>query len=167
MNPTVLGGTAVLLVLSLWWSGRRRPAALLRSTDASAIAALNRAQIASLHRPAPGDVRPPAEQEESQGCAHLLPATPAAAALPQALLLRRLSQALGQDPATRLAALRLARSWGDRATVPLLRRGLRDSDPAVVLEASLAMERFRGRSAAPGRSQLAAVPLPRNVSRTR
>ena len=157
-----------MLLLALWWSGRRRPAALLRSSDASAIAALNRAQIASVHRPAPGDASTPAAQEESQGSAHQLPATPAVAALPQALLLRRLSLALGQDPATRLAALRLARSWGHRASLPLLLRGLRDSDPAVVREAALAMERFRGRAAAPASGQLSVVvPLPRNVARTR
>ena len=167
MNPTVLGGAAALLLVALWWSGRRRPAALLRSTDASAIAALNRAQIASVYRSGPGVARPPAAQEESQGPAHQLPVPPAASTLPRALLLRRLSLALGQDPATRLAALRLARSWGHRATVPLLLRGLRDSDPAVVREAALAMERFRGRPAAPGSSQLSAVPLPRNVARTR
>jgi HEAT repeat protein len=89
--------------------------------------------------------------------------------MPQGVQLRRLSMAFSRDPASRLEALRQARAWGDRATVPLLLRGLRDCDPAVVREATLAMERFRGRTAAVGVTQAppAGLPLPRNVARTR
>ena len=57
----------------------------------------------------------------------------------------------------RLAALRRARAWGSRDTLPLLRRGLRDTDPAVVREAALAMEAFRGR---PSASRPSSVPGP-------
>jgi HEAT repeat protein len=56
--------------------------------------------------------------------------------------------------------------WGHRAALPLIQRGLRDSDPAVVALAASAMGRFRGRSAAIQTTTQAVKP-PRNVSRTR
>jgi hypothetical protein len=165
MHPSFLGGAAALLALALWWAGRRTPRPLLRCTDGAAIAALNRAQIAALQPPvapqAPSAAGAPGTSPPEPAPA---PATPAE----RVLLLRRLAAALGQDPATRLAAVSQARAWGHRCTVPLLRRGLRDADPAVVREAVLAMERFRGRTAAPD-PQVAPPQraLPRNVSRTR
>jgi HEAT repeat protein len=166
MNPTVLGGAASLLLLVLWWSGRRRPVQLLRSTDASAIAALNRCQIAALRSPAPAAPQDAGSETPCPSAAALFEGP--GQAVPHALLLRRLSAALTREPAIRLAALRYARAWGHRATVPLLLRGLRDSDPAVVREAALAIERFRCCPAlAAGAPQTSAVPLPRNVARTR
>jgi hypothetical protein len=166
MNPTVLGGAASLLLLLLWWSGRRRPVQLLRSIDASAIAALNRHQNAALRLPAPPAPQDAGSESPSPSPTALFGGP--GLAMPHAVLMRRLSAALTQEPATRLAALRHARAWGHRATVPLLLRGLRDSDPAVVREAALAIERFRGCPAlAAGAPQPFAVPLPRNVARTR
>jgi hypothetical protein len=164
MNPTVLGGAASLLLLAFWWSGRRRPAQVLRSIDASAIAALNRAQIAAVHQLAPEAPRVAGGESPSPAALFASPGS----AVPHGVLLRRLSVALSQEPTIRLAALRHARAWGDRATLPLLLRGLRDSDPAVVREAALAIERFGGCPvASAGALQVSAAPLPRNVARTR
>jgi hypothetical protein len=166
MNPTVLGGAVSLLLLAFWWSGRRRPAQVLRSTDASAIAALNRAQIAAVHQLVPEAPRVAGGESPSPSPAPLFVSP--GSAVPHGVLLRRLSVALSQEPTIRLAALRHARAWGDRATLPLLLRGLRDSDPAVVREAALAIERFRGCPvASAGAFQVSAAPLPRNVARTR
>ena len=55
---------------------------------------------------------------------------------------------------------------GHRATLPLLKRGLRDVSPLVVLEASQAMAAFRGRATVESRPQVSVRP-PRNVARTR
>ena len=167
MNPTVLGGAASLLLLVLCWSGRRRPRQLLRSTDAAAIAALNRGQIAALRRPSGPALQAAGSESPGPSCQPMR-FPPPGEAVPPAVLLRRLAAAMTQEPAIRLAALRHARAWGHRSTVPLLLRGLRDSDPAVVREAVLALERFRGRPApATGADQAFAVSLPRNVALTR
>jgi HEAT repeat protein len=64
----------------------------------------------------------------------------------------------------RRQAMAIGAAWGHRAALPLLRRGLRDTDPDVMALAAGAMERFRRGSVS--RPQPAAK-APRNVSRTR
>lgn len=66
----------------------------------------------------------------------------------------------------RTAAVEQMASWGDRATVPLLKRALRDPHPEVAAAAAAAMARFRGRSPAvqpAGAPSARVVRLPRNA----
>jgi hypothetical protein len=174
MPPSSLGAAAAVLALIFWLLRRRRPAVVLRSTDASAVAALNRAQmeesaaadLAERGVPAhqvPASVRLAGEREAAQ--------TPLPPWRPPGLhersrVLRDLHQRLRGDDAARLTAMRLARIWGDPCVLSLLRQGLRDPHPAVMREAALGLERFRGRTAVP-QPAVPAPPLPRNVARTR
>jgi hypothetical protein len=199
MNPSLLAALGTFLVVLLWWRGRRQPPMpLLRNPDASAVAALNRAQIALTQ--AAGPRSPGASSASTHGTR-----TPTAAQLdgkpldlgssPPALgpalwlgpPLRRDSHAqrlyrswleasFRAGGAERLEAVRQARRWGHRSTLPLLRQGLRATDPAVVREAAAALERFRGPMASMespplGRPlQPAGAGLrrmPRSVARTR
>ncbi|MGL6133467.1 MAG: HEAT repeat domain-containing protein [Prochlorococcaceae cyanobacterium] len=175
MGPSILAGAAALLLFLTWSLRRRTPPALLRSTDASAIAALNRAQIALL-RAGPGrsDAAPATGTAPSAGAAARRTADeiadgvipPPADARQRAQLKARLEQQLRGDGQQRLQAMGIARRWGQPDVLSVLRRGLRDVDPRVVREAARGLERFRccPCSAARVRPQL---PLPRNVSRTR
>jgi hypothetical protein len=169
MQPTILAGVAALL-LFCYWSLRRRPTALLRSTDTSDVAALNRAQIALLRESVSGGPGAPSDastgSEDSSPPALAIPES--ADATPPSLRARRLQRLLAGDAPQRLAAMRAARRWGHPAALPVLRRGLRDVDPAVVQEAARGVERFRGCPLRTAASAAAAQPLlPRNVSRTR
>ncbi|MFO8237230.1 MAG: HEAT repeat domain-containing protein [Prochlorococcaceae cyanobacterium] len=174
MGPSIVAGAAALLLVLTWSLRRRSPPALLRSTDASAIAALNRAQIALLGSGPSRDTAGPA------GGTAASPGAPAATleaavdgAIPppgdarrRAQLRARLELQLRGDGQQRLQAMGIARRWGRREALPVLRRGLRDVDPRVVQEAALGLDRFRrcplaAASAGPQR------PLPPNVSRTR
>lgn len=195
MNSPIAAALVAVLLTTTWLLGRRR-VPLVRDTDTSGVAALNRAQIALVHSggatqpelplsssasrrpPAPGAAR---RSASGRGGAWLS----AAAVLPPSLqgtgpaLSRAIEAAGGKaahlarlqalyrgDTAARLEAIRAASQWGDRLTLPLLRRALRDSDPTVIRAAVEAIEPFRGRSAA-----AAAVPQPsprpRRVARTR
>ena len=164
MNPSVLGGGAALLVALAWLLTRRKPVVVLRSTDASAVAALNRAQITQVQVVA-------AEEEEEEVLASTdnplaafeFPA--AGDARGRAALVQELSLQLQGPTPERLGAITRAAGWGDRAALPLLQRGLRDVDPEVVLAASTGMAKFRGRT--PGQAAVAKsnpVPLPRNAA---
>lgn len=161
MNPTLFSASAALLAALLWLALRRRPVILMRSTDASAVAALNRAQI---ERPLAAVVAPPS----SPDTAAPRPLPLAGQSLERRVLLRDLHAGVRADPAQRRAAIELAGRWGHPAVLPLLHRGLRDVDPAVVAAAAAALARFRGcprlRQA---RASTQASALPRNVSRTR
>ncbi|MFM7360632.1 MAG: HEAT repeat domain-containing protein [Cyanobium sp.] len=174
MNPSLLGAVSATLLVVLWLATRRRPRPFLRSADTSAVAALNRAQIAWV-RPAeePGEEGElDADAAASAALGGMEPTSAGVAGAGLRLpapgdargrrrLLQRLAAAAAADPAERLEAMRIARRWGDRAVLPLLRRGLRDVHPAVVEQAALAMAAYRGRPAQPSSAR------PRRVSRTR
>ncbi len=164
MPPSLLAGVAAVVAALFWLSARRRPQ-LGASFDSRAIAALNRAQIELLGDPDPAPESEPPHQLPGGRLA--LPAT----ARERALFLHALIRQLAGEAPQRLAAIETAAVWGERASLPLLARGLRDVDPAVVKAAARAMERFRGRTCgghiAAHASCPQPLPLPRNVARTR
>ena len=163
MNPSVLGGGAALLVVLAWLITRRKPVPVLRSTDASEVAALNRAQITQVIASAAAPQAPEAMAQEEHQVGLVLPVPGDARG--RAELLRELAVQLQGTNAERLAAISVAASWADRSVLPLLRRGLRDVDPRVVLAASTGMAAFRGRTAGQGvLGQIERLPLPRNVA---
>ena len=191
-----LGGAVVSAVLvAAWLLGRRRPA-LIHSTDAAAVAALNRTQMALVAgggsgaasadtgadaggAAAAGPAAPPDGPSDPalalawpldrpsllQLGAEQLHLQPPQDARSRAALLHQLQADYAAAGVARRRALARCVAWGDRATLPLVQRGLRDADPVVAGLAARAMEAFRGRSQAPAE---AAQPLrlPRNVSRT-
>jgi hypothetical protein len=193
MNPSLLGAITALLLGMLWWSGRtRRP--LQRSIDAAAVAALNRAQIAfrqtEAHprRSGDGSGAFTRETRSDSGAGPAVfggrsretgvPRLPVTERERRAFLtlLNGWCQGGGSE---RLRAMAALQGWGHRDALPLLRRGLRDPHPAVMLEAARAMEAYRGKAsvAAPLQGQPGVHgwdhswdqprALPRNVARTR
>jgi HEAT repeat protein len=166
MNPSLAAAVVAVVLTATWLLGRRR-VPLVRDVDTSAVAALNRAQIARVQAgvaataPAtpPGLTTPPARSAPRAA------APPVASAAGRAAYRSQLEAWFRGDGPSRLRAIEAAHRWGDRLTLPLLRRGLRDPDPAVMRAAAAAIERFRGRPAAAPLPQRA--PLPRKVSRTR
>jgi len=157
MNTQSVGALAAFLAVLIWVVSRRKPTPFA-SLDASAVAALNRAQISLV-------------QHNAELFSAYSSAIAAGWALPtdpreQAAFLKGLQAQLAGDTGERLAAMQAARAWGHRATLPLLKRGLRDANLEVVLEAAQAMERFRGRCT-PVMSAKPQPRLPRNAALTR
>lgn len=159
MPNFLAGAAAFVLVMVLWGLGRRPSKALLSSTDASNVAALNRVQLSLVQS---------GGRASEQGCAGFsaddsdwgLPAT-----LQERLFLqRKLSAAMAAGPDQRLEAVMLAARWGHASVLPLLRQGLRDFDSRVVVAAAEAIEVYRG---APRRHPVQSGKLPRNVARMR
>lgn len=176
MDPSVFGGAAAIVLVLTWLLTHRRPVTVLRSTDASAVAALNRAQISRVERAVPGRIAGPLAAASSPNLAAAEPVGPGVSARPalprrgdaraRAALLRQLAQQLRGASPGRLAAISLAVHWGDPAVLPLLRRGLRDVDPRVVLAAAQGMAGFRGLSAGQAVRQWPELPpLPANAAR--
>jgi hypothetical protein len=186
MPSSLTAAVAAAVLAALWLLGRRRQP-LIRDADTSAVAALNRAQIALMQSgvgaPTAATLAGPAGTATKglQGaCSPESPGFPSRRERPTTLELpvRRATHEVlrfratlrtlyNQGGASRLEAVQAARHWGDSSTLPLLRQALRDPDPAVVREAAAAIHRFRGRpsSATKAASQPAAAP--RRVARTR
>ncbi len=163
MNTQSVGAVAAFLAVLIWVVSRRKPTPFA-SLDASAVAALNRAQISLVQNNLvdPSDELSSAKSPSTSAASWALPADPRE----QAAFLKSLHAQLAGDTGERLAAMQAARAWGHRATLPLLKRGLRDSNLEVVLEAAQAMERFRGRCTPVG-PRKPQPRLPRNAALTR
>ncbi|MFM8524906.1 MAG: HEAT repeat domain-containing protein [Cyanobacteriota bacterium] len=158
MPPTLSAAGAAALLVVLWLLGRPRPRLSSRQ-DTAAVAALNREQIVRVLRPEP-------EAEPKAPAVLIEPVLPLPrTAAERHRFLRQLERWSRGSDSDRLRAMQASGRWGQRAVLPLLRRGRHDPDPRVALAAAQALERFRGRSAAPGGLQ--ALTAPRNVSRTR
>ena len=164
MNQLLAGGAALVLVVVLWGLGRRPGKTLLRSTDATSVAAINRAQLGLVEVSSPQkdlEIQP----ASARGACDSAPFQPPVSSAERISLERRLREAMDQgNPAQRLEAVRMAGQWGHACVLPLLRRGLRDADSLVVEAAATAIERHRG-ATRPSPTQVARPP--RNVARMR
>jgi hypothetical protein len=185
MPTSLTAALAAAVLAALWLLGRRRPP-LVRDADTSAVAALNRAQIALVQA---GVGEPTATLAGPAGAAtkgllgSCIPESPGNASgrerpttleLPERRATREvlrfratLRTLYNQGGASRLEAVQAARHWGDPSTLPLLRQALRDPDPAVVREAAAAIHRFRGRPGSGAQKAPQPVAAPRRVARTR
>ena len=165
MTQALSGAAIAAVIAACWLLGRPRPK-ILRSTDASAVAALNRGQIELVAQQA-DQAQQASQREAAAQIQRLLPAPGDQRGRRNLLLqLERQFQAGGND---RRQAMVVCAAWRHRDALPFIRRGLRDSDCQVAALAAEAMSHFRGRSASAlsASPQPAPAKAPRNVSRTR
>jgi len=161
MNAPLSAVLVMLLITGGWLLGRRRSRPFLRSTDTGAVVALNRAQIERLRErtpdgpvavaPVAGDDQPSSAASAPQELLNDGASTPPPAPLPiqprlRRARLRQLHAWLRGSREQRLAVMAVASCSAGRDLLPLLRRGLRDPDPAVMAAAAAVIQRFRGRS---------------------
>ena len=164
MNQLLAGGAALVLVAVLWGLGRKPGKTLLRSTDATSVAAINRAQLGLVKASLP-QTDPGSQVEAADGTFQTDLFQPPVSTAERLSLERRLRGAMDQgNPEQRLEAVTLAGQWGHASVLPLLRRGLRDANSLVVEAAATAIERHRG-ATRPTPAQVARPP--RNVARMR
>ena len=161
MTQALSGAAIAAVIAACWLLGRPRPK-ILRSTDASAVAALNRSQMELvLQRQA--ETLNSSNPGRHSSMSVVLPSP--ADKRGRLQLLTELERQFKQGGEPRRQALAVCSAWQHRDALPLIRRGLRDSDQQVAALAAEAMAHFRGRSSAT--AQRAAAKPPRNVSRTR
>ena len=157
MNGLFAGAAVFALSLALWGLGRRPRKLLLSSTDASSVAALNRVQLTL--------VKPELDMAGvASGSASQKVWTSPTTSLERLTLHRQLRDAMAAGPEQRLDAVTQAGLWGHVSVMPMLRRGLHDSDSRVVFAAAAAIERYRGK---PHAEVIQDAPAPRNVARMR
>ena len=155
MTQLFAGVATIVLAIILYGLGRKPHKTLLRSTDVSEVVALNRAQV---------ELVQVAEVEEVAERAPVLAWQAPSTSAERLALQQSLRRSMDAGPDLRLQAIKLAGQWGHQSVLPLLRRGLHDSDSRVVEAAAAAIERHRG-GHHPASSQT--VRPPRNVARMR
>jgi hypothetical protein len=180
MTQALVAATTAAVLVSFWLLGRPRPR-LMAPDDGRLVAALNRERIERLREAGAGRSLPEqgtggASDPDPDSLDVMRAAWARAPALPlppreRRRLLDRLAAAARGESQERVNAMSECLHWGDRAVLPLLRRGRLDPDPRVAALAAEGLSRFRGRPGPPGPPRKLLGPaqparLPRNVSRT-
>ena len=155
MTQLFAGVATIVLAIILYGLGRKPHKPLLRSTDVSEVVALNRAQV---------ELVQVAEVEEVAERAPVLAWQAPSTSAERLAMQHYLRRSMDDGPDLRLQAIKLAGQWGHQSVLPLLRRGLHDSDSRVVEAAAAAIERHRS---GPYPASAQPVRPPRNVARMR
>ncbi len=153
MTEFFTGTAAITIVMALWLLGKRPDKQILQNRDASLIAGINRSQI-TLRQPQQEPYSLASNEEKWQA-----PQT-AREKYELKVLLRKL---MNSGPLDRLKAIEIASQWSNQYALPVLRRGLHDSDSLVIVAAAAAFEQLRGKPM-PANTKNQEKSPPRNVA---
>ncbi len=134
MNQFFTAGAALVLVLSLWGLGKR-PKNLFRRVASKSVAIQSKELVL------------PTKDLEAK-TNFFIGKHPAKWSSPKnskerLTLKRHLFHLISLGPDERLDAVQIASKWGHPSVIPILRRGLRDSDSRVVISSAEGMNQFR------------------------
>ncbi len=76
---------------------------------------------------------------------------------------KKLTKLISSNPNDRLLAIQIASQWGDKKSIPFLRRGLKDSDSRVVIASAAGISSYKGKTIDLHKKSQVSRP-PRNVS---
>jgi len=155
MNQIIFAGTALLITLVIWGFGKKSPKEVFGQKFKEL-----KIQEISLSIEKPKEVSIPQKPFPSSNWSK-----------PKNLkekikLQKKISQLMKNSPNERLEAINISTLWGDKSTIPFLRRGLRDSDMRVVEAAANGLKKFRSSIYIDSLRQVNGRP-PLNVARMR
>ena len=153
MNQIFAGSLALILALILWGIGKK-PQKVISKQDSfntfdrdpkSLVHKTNQKKIISsdLITKTTVDWQPPSTEREKIS------------------LRRKLRTLMKSNPEDRLIAIQLANKWGNSCVLPIIRRGLKDSDSRVVIAAAQGIEKFKASLLT--QEPLSGKSLPRNI----
>ena len=139
MNQVFAGATALILASILWSFGKKPKEGIFSKINPKAIEGLHDPQISLVQKKnvssikrgdAPvfikNDWQPPKSVKERK------------------TLTDHLRKLISGSPEDRLKAMAIAEKWESTNVLPILRRGLKDSDSRVVVAAARAIKKYRG-----------------------
>ncbi len=133
MNQFFAASAALVLALTLWGTGRRPKNLFITKFSKD----LPVTQLSLVERSNKAVSKQSAFS--SSELVFQLPITPK----DRISLKKTLRKLISQGPEERLLAVLTAEKWGDSSIVPILRKGLKDSDSRVVLTAAAAISKFK------------------------
>ena len=159
MNQIFAGSAALVLALMLWTFGKQ-PLKSLRAKNQINFSVTTRSEHPTLVKEKlPNQTKEPFPSLSDRDLYWQKPKT-----IQQRLELQSyLKKSISSGPKERLEAVTLAGLWGHSSVLPILRRGLKDSDSRVIHAAAKAFQKHRGINSLKESQETTARP-PRNVA---
>ena len=159
MNQVFAGATALIIALMLWGLGKKPNRGLITKTDPNAFGGNNLQQHALVERTKASITKQN----------HLPALTELAWQAPNSVqerikLEKQLQKLIAGGPEERLKAVALGHLWGHANALPILRRGLKDSDSRVIAAAANALQKHRGVPSLKNSQEQETSRPPRNVA---
>ena len=162
MNQVFAGATALIVALLLWGFGKKPQGKMIAKLNEKRLESLNQQPISLV------EIKSNALNQKNLGGNNLEIDWQAPKTIQERINLeKKLKQLIAGSPEERLKAVKLSDKWGYKAVLPILRKGLRDSDCRVIAAAAAAIEKHRGVPQSTMNQEEATLRPPRNVSRMR
>ena len=162
MNQVFAGATALMLALILWGFGKKNKISLISKTDPHHLDGLPLQQAVLVEVATITQAK--ANKAQSKNGINWQPPTTIQGKLK---LQKQIANLISGDPQERLQAITLSDLWGHATILPILRRGLKDSDSRVIKAAANAIQKHRGVPNCTSLQLKGTSKPPRNVARMR
>ena len=162
MNQVLAGTTALIIGLVLWVLGKKPRYGLNSQAEQEFLGLLNNPKLILVEtRKGANNERDQAENSKIE-INWQYPNT----IQKRIFLKNHLNELINGGPRERLKAIILSDLWGHRSVLPILRRGLKDSDSDVVTAAARALKKYKSYSY-PLKEDTETLRPPRNAARMR
>ena len=141
MNQVFAGATALVLALILWSLGKKPKGELISKINPSTLKDLHEPEISLVEKK---DIFLP--QRPTDQVFNEVNWQPPKSVKEQKDLKDHLRKLISGNPEERLKAITIADKWQSINVLPILRRGLKDSDSRVMVAAAQAIQKYRGAS---------------------
>jgi len=159
MNQLFAGTTALIIGLIIWGFGKKPKERLIAQINPQTFEGLNQPEITLIQKRAVSTQNQTSDKSLANNDLHLLKS---------ARQLKNLQDDLRKlitgNPEERLQAIAIAAKWSSPKVLPILRRGLKDSDSRVIVAAASAITKYRGVSNSTINQEIRNSLPPRNVA---
>ncbi|WP_320666895.1 HEAT repeat domain-containing protein [Prochlorococcus sp. MIT 1307] len=140
MNQVIAGASALILALLLWGIGKKPLRGRINKNGLQNIGTASLPQLALVETTNESAHK---EKHMESPSTNEIVWSPPTSLQERIILQQHLYQLMVNGPESRLQAIILADLWGDKAVLPILRRGLKDSDSRVMKAAASAIQKYR------------------------
>ena len=164
MNQVFAGATALIIGLIIWSFGKKPKEAFIGTINPDTLEGLNKQDITLVEKRTVSrnkQISPQSLQESDW--------QPPKSAKQRKNLQDNLRKLMSGNPEERLEAIAMADKWQSFDVLPILRRGLKDSDSRVIVASASAINKYRGvpNSTIILNQEVGVSLPPRNVARMR
>ena len=140
MNQVLAGTIALIIGLALWGLGKKPRYGLNSDAEQEFLGVQNELKLVLVE----SNKEPGNQQNQIKNTKIEIDWQPPNTTQKRIFLKKRLNQLISGGPRERLQAIILSDLWGHKNVLPILRRGLKDSDSDVVAAAAMALAKHKG-----------------------